>query len=280
MEGTYFVKTDIGKFRVQKSSGSTLYKGQARPYSMLKIGGKNNCIEMKWYYDEDTCELQWLDTSEGGCEITGTTIKGEGTVLLLHLAITLLKQYQDIKTLHFLDNSKLHCRLPSSQIEKMSLQRFYFLRHQKTWYEAKFGAYPQNSQEREGYNDMKQNFKKPPHDQFFDFRNMDLQEEFISLYETSNTWQDFFEMIKGADCSKFAPWYMSAYGIIAGSYKMPEYWMIDTDKIPVISYTISQNGGYTRKHRKQRKNKTGIFFSNNMDTNTLRPSELYEIRYK
>ena len=283
MEGTYFVKTDAGKFRIQKSKGSNMYKGVPHEYSMLKIGGKQNCVEMKWFSDEDTCELQWLDVSDGGCELTGTKVKKEGTVFLLHLAITLLQQYQDIKTLYFLDNSKLHCSLSlhgSSYIEKMSMQRFYFLRHQKTWYEAKFGAYPQHPEERDGYQQMKGNFQAPIHNQFFDFKNKDLNEQFMPLYETSDTWGTFFEKIKQEDCSKFAPWYMSAFGIIASKYKMPEYWQIDINTMPTIPYTITQNGGGTRKNRKERKRKEGIFFSNDMDVNTLRPSELYEVYYK
>ena len=43
------------KFKVQKSS----FNGTTIHYHMLKVGGKNYCVELKWYENDDyKVELQ------------------------------------------------------------------------------------------------------------------------------------------------------------------------------------------------------------------------------
>ena len=287
MEGTYYIKTPIGTFRVVKSSHTEVTKGQKFVYSMLKIGGpKNNCIEYKWYNNDDRAELQWLDVEQGGCELTDVEIRKEKTVTFMYIGMTLLRTYiPTLKKIWLLDNSKIKCTLPLQEnqqtpaIQIMSLKNFYFLTKQSTWYEAKFGAYPLFEKEHITYMKYKQNFTDPARKPIiFDFGNSDLRNYFFPIYETTVTWADFIKAIGEQPCNRFIPWYMRAVSELVERHTiLPDYWQIDINETtPTVQFEIQggRGGGYKRKT--QRKQRYGIAGINYPD---MSPSRLFEIRY-
>ncbi len=287
MEGTYYIKTPIGTFRVMKSVHSEVIKGQELVYSMLKVGGpKNYCIEYKWYNNEDRAELQWLDVDQGGCEMTDIEIRKEKTVTFMYIGMTLLRKYiPTLKKIWLLDNSKIKCTLPlqghqqTPTIQIMSLKHFYFLTKKHTWYEAKFSAYPLHEKEQVTYMKYKQNFTNPAMKPlFFDFGNDDLRNYFLPIYEKTETWAEFMEAIGEQPCNRFIPWYIRAVSeLVERKTILPDYWQIDINETtPLIQFEIQggRGGGYKRKT--QRKQRHGIVGINYPD---MSPSQMYDIRY-
>ena len=83
----YNVSTSVGKFKIEKTK------------THLRVGGKNFCVEILFQDPKmkEAAELQWLITKNGGCELEDKIIKGDLTVHLLKLSLTLLKIYRNIQ---------------------------------------------------------------------------------------------------------------------------------------------------------------------------------------
>ena len=251
-DSTYYVKTSVGKFRVEKSAS---YKSNGSlKYHLLKIGGQKFCIEYAFTTNPDTAELQWIFTEKGGCEINNIPIKGEKTIHLFYLSIALLKQYGNFKQIYFIDNSTFPCILPNGQVSKISLNKYYILFHRNTWYEAKLNARPKYSEDIESYNKIKESFSDPSKKpDTFDFKNVDLERILTPIYDSSTTWVEFLNAVyKLPDvCQKIYPWYINAIMNIKSRYALPEQWVVDiNDSTPVISYKRISLVGGTRKLRR------------------------------
>lgn len=246
---TFYIRTAVGKFKVNHILD--------KDYEYLQMGGKNFCVMLRWlktspYYEE--VDLQWLNTHKMHCEMSGIEIKREKTIHLFKLAITLLKHYNPhVKQLTLLDNSKFPCILPDDSVVMPSLKHFYFLFHRKTWYEAKFNAYP--SADRERYEKMKENFDNPAIKGPFRFNNSDLEEILQPLYQESNTWAEFLEKVAKLPnyCSKVYPWYIHGVSAVLEAKAMiPDNWIIDVvpEVFPEIPYEIVAAGGGKARTRK------------------------------
>lgn len=256
----YNIQTEFGRFRVRREISFT-YKGEYKQDD-LKVGGKNFCVEFKWNKDApEIAELQWLDTSSGGCEIDGKIIKKESTIHLFDLSVTILKVYTPVKYITLLDNSKISCELPRNKKGFVFINYYYFLFHNATWYDDKFHAYPKLEEERLQYESAKKNSidpsKKPA---TFDFKNNDLNSLFEPIFETCNTWKEFIDKIEpysnNDKCKYVFPWYMEAALMLTDKKALPMYWIIDEESRPILPYSKNTSGGGLRRltSRKRRNN--------------------------
>lgn len=280
MEGTYYITTPIGTFRVVKSTHDKLIKGQKLIYSILTIGDQNDkCIEMKWCDNEDTVKMDWLELEKGWCNLADIE------PLFMYISITLLRKYHNtVKSIWFLDNSMIKCTLPLQEnqttpiIQSISLKHLYFLTKHSTWYETTFGAYPYDENEGMIYMKYKQYLRDPMKKSlFFDFGNNDLRNYFYPIYDKTDTWADFIKAIGEQPCNRFLPWYMRAFSeIVERRIVIPNCWKIDiNENTPVAKIDIYTTRGYD--DRKSIENSRSS--EKNTEYPTLSPYRLSEIRY-
>lgn len=248
---TYYVKSSVGRFRVEKS---TSYKSNGTiKYHLLKIGGQKFCIEYAFRENSDTVELQWIFTEKGGCEMNGVIIRGEKTIHLFYLSISILHQYGNFKQIYFIDNSTFPCDLPNGKVSKISMSKYYILFHRKTWYEARLNAKPKYSEDNIIYNKIKDLFNDPSNKpEHFDFKNSDLEKILTPIYDSSESWAEFLDNVyKLPDvCKKIYPWYIDAIMYIKNKYGLPEQWVIDINNTtPIVNYKLVNIGGKRRTMR-------------------------------
>ena len=236
MEEKYIVKTSVGKFRVDKTK------------THLRIGGKKFCVEIK-LADQ---ELQWLITKEGGCELDNIEIQGSKTLHMLNLSFTLLRTYTNTNNIKLLDNSTFDCELADGTKSVIFMNKYSYLFYGGTWYDVKTNAVPIDSSQGALYEETKPLYNDPSIKKPFDFNNPGLQKELTPLYERTNTWKEFADLLhktydKENLCRKILPWYMNAVAILTKNRMLPEYWIIDLSKTEVIPYERIAIGGGTRK---------------------------------
>ena len=244
-DGTYYVKSSVGRFRVEKSA-SYNPNGTVK-YHFLKVGGQKFCIEYR-FSDTETVELQWIFTEKGGCEMNGVVIKGEKTIHLFYL-----RQYGNFKQIYFIDNSTFPCKLPNGEMEKIYMSKYYLLFHRKTWYEAKLNAYPKFPYDIAIYDRIKANFYDPAHKPAkFYFRNEDLEKILTPIYESYDTWAEFLDAVYTLPnlCQTIYPWHVFAIMEIKNNEPLPDEWIIDiNESTPIIAFKRVSVGG-TRKSRR------------------------------
>ena len=199
---------------------------------ILRIGGRNTCVEFK-YTDNPRVELLWLHTSGQHCNDENIDIRGTKTADLLYISVQVLKTYLPTATyLDFLDNSHYPC-IVSGKPVKIFLNHYYFVYNGgKTWYDAKFGAYPTDPKQREQYNSFADNFNNPEmKPDAFDFMNDELNSLFQPIWAKTTTWNEFIGEIRGFPnlCQKSYPWYYRASNCIRVNMPMPEQWTIDIE---------------------------------------------------
>jgi len=252
---TEIYKINVGEvyFTVKKSV-SMSYSSTDPVYDFVKVGGEDMCVEYKYNKSNPTqVELQWLHTAGQKCVEGDMTIQGEHTLFLFYVSIQILKLYTPVTHIELLDNSKFSCTLPNGKIEKMHLNHYYFLFHGKTWYQAKFGAYPFDPAQRAQYESCLKNFDDPAmKPASFDFRNRDLQQVFSPIWQSTSTWKAFFHKIKTIPniCQKVYPWYISAAILLTNKNNIPSVWCIDVRKLrfdPIPFERVAKTvGGRTR----------------------------------
>jgi len=251
----YYIETDVGKFKIHKTTCYNHYTKEYK-YEMLKLGGKDYCIEYIFKKGETIAELQWLDTANKICTLNEIELKKEKTIHFFYLSVEILKTYlKNIEKIKLLDNSHFYCKLPDNSRIKINLNKYNFLFHKKTWYEEKFKAYPINTEEKKRYYSKKDNFtnpeKKPDE---FAFLNEDLEKILYPIYEKTKTWEDFFNNIYPIKnkCSIISLWYLKVIPYILDNSTLPEYWYIDINKdIPTIKYKIIKHIGGASTSRKK-----------------------------
>lgn len=261
----YKVQTSVGIFRVGKTQ------------THLQIGGKKFCVDIKLYDSgmPDLAELQWLITKDGGCELNDKLIKGDATVHLLNLSLTILKLYRKVQFIKLLDNSKYDCVIDDKTNKTIYINKYNYLFHGGTWYDEKIGAIPIDPSLKKLYDETKSLYTDPSaKPQSFDFRNKLLQIELTPIYDSTKTWKEFAELLhkqyeSKTLCKKISPWYEHAVAILTNNRMLPEFWKIDITDINIPFTRILQEGG----RRKTRKNKYRV--PNNEDF-TMSPSELYD----
>ena len=227
-----YVRTSFGKFSVSDD--------------IISVGGKNLCVQISYKGDNDS-ELAHLG-------IIGKKIRGEDTVKMTYLAVTLFKEkYQNVNHLYLMDSSKINCQLDDTKTKSMSLMKTNLLFKGKTYYQEKFNAvpkFPTTTLDQFVENLDNPEYKPPT----FSFSNSSLDSLLTPLYSQAKTWKGFFKMIEtkyGQEKYKYIyTWYLNALYTIARE-PITEFWKIDITTFPTIEYTDLRLGG-TRKRGKQR----------------------------
>jgi hypothetical protein len=258
----YKVQTSVGIFSVDITN------------THLRVGGSKFCVEIKLYDSDmpDLAELQWLSTKEGGCELTNKLIKGDTTVHLLNLSLTLLKLYRKVQFIKLLDHLKYECQIDDKTKKTIYINKYNYLFHGGTWYDEKVGAIPIDPVLKKLYDETKSRYTDPSaKPQSFDFRNKGLEEELTPIYEATNTWKEFADLLHEKYepktlCKKVSPWYEYAVAILTNNRMLPEFWKIDISNIN-IPFTRVQEGG--RRTRKRKYNLPDT------EVHLVSPSELY-----
>jgi len=259
----YKVQTSVGIFRVDKTK------------THLRIGGSKFCVEIKLYDSEmpEHAELQWLMTKEGGCELNNKLIKGDATVHLLKLSLTILKIYRKVQFIKLLDNSKYDCQIDDKTKKTIYINKYNYLFHGGTWYDEKVGAIPIDSALKNLYDQTKSRYTDPlAKPESFDFRNKGLETELTPMYESTTSWKDFADLLHKQYepktlCKKASPWYEYAVAVLTNNRMLPEFWQIDITDINIPFKRIVAKEGGTRKKRK--------FILPATEDYTVSPSELY-----
>ncbi len=246
-------QTSFGRFKIKMDDKN------------IKVGGINFCVNIA--LREDTTELYWLKTDEGGCELTEKEIRGDNTIKMVDLAFSLLKKYYPERTetaVTLLDDSGFSWYSFASGKDrkgkkyKTNFLKGYLLLHRKTWYEDKFKAEMCDPEIYSAYrlkadNNFDDPSKKP---ETFDFVNSEVKEKLDGLYKSSKTWGEFIEKIKDKyNDEKYKliyDWYRRAIYIIFDGMEINQNWKIDIKNRPYIECAAQQDGG-KRKTKKNRR---------------------------
>jgi hypothetical protein len=295
MEGIFYPEELI-----LKSKGGTFYytitKEKDRNSGTIKsftinIGTEHNkCVQiMIPPRESDTKDayLIWVK-SEERCSMERYIQKGFAQHIL-NLGITIARDINpSLETVSFLDDSSFKCTLPDNTTAKVSMRDFHIVFHESSWYEYYFGAFLEKNHEI--YLKEKMNMYNPkykPED--FLFLNDDLKDILTPIYESTETWHDFFQAIQtkfeNKKCSVVYPWIRNALYMIfeSGSY-MGFKWIINIKQsekdgklqnIEFKSYSVVRKGGkYTRrKYKTKLRYSPGVF-------DVIPPSKLMALNYK
>jgi hypothetical protein len=258
----YTLATDSGTFLVSIKDDIVLdlmTREQRKNGIYIGVGGRNTCVFITAPFAGTTARLESVRTKDGGCALD-KEIRGESTVQMVMLALTILKENAPhIRTVTLQDASTFECRFGNGERPAgISLALYELMFHQTTWYERHFGAYLSVPMLREAYESSKPNFLKKP--TTFDFRNPDLNTFLTPILIDSEHWKDFFDKIYTMQnkCKIIFPWYQNALSSIFDtiSYEGQE-WCIDMDntRIRTIPYTeiARQEGGRRRLRETRRK---------------------------
>jgi hypothetical protein len=257
MDGTYFVKTSVGTFRIHHEKAYDYQQKYKNDF--LRIGGKNNCVEYSWdIKNPSEVYLQWLDVDRGGCEITNKQIRGSNTIHMFDLSVSILRKYTPVSIIELMDNSKFPCILPNEKRVSIHMNSYYYLFHNGTWYDTKLGAYPKDTIEKERYEGNKFRAADPDSKSAqFNFRNDDLNKDFEPLFDSSTTWREFLDKIytkyrSNTLCARIYPWYLEATSQLTGGLSLPTMWIIEADKRPDVAFELVSSGGSRRMTMKRR----------------------------
>lgn len=252
----YKLQTSVGMFRVDKTN------------THLRIGDNKICVEIKLY---DTPELQWLASNDVTVEMPLDIKEADDTVHLLKLSLTILKLYRNIQFIKLLDNSKYDCQIDEKTKKTIYINKYNYLFHGGTWYDEKVGAIPIDPSLKKLYDETKTRYTDPsakPH--LFDFRNKGLEDELTPIYNATNTWKEFADLLHKQYepttlCKKISPWYEYAVAILTDNRMLPEFWKIDITDINIPFTRVKEGGG--RLSRKYNLPDTEVYL--------VSPSELY-----
>lgn len=241
----FVAKTSVGSFQVNISN---------RDY--ITIGSRHACVQIAYKYKTNTANLDWLQTEQGGCEVSEKKISAEETVVMTDLGFTILRQlYPSVHPIiNLRDSSKFACKLPDNNTVSISSMKSHLLRYGKTYYQMRFNAhllYPESESAYHSF--VKARNSATYFDKTFDFHNDDLNKALSPILKQSTNWGEFFTKMYDTygrnSCALMHSWYLDVYGMLA---KNPIHsdWTIDLNTRPMIEYTITSRNhskNYTRK---------------------------------
>ena len=260
------IKTDGGIFNLKINPQRNRDTQIIESY-FISLGSKTNkCVQLSVPTIESTKKtgtLSWVKADED-CSLEKYIEKGLARHMVL-LGLTLARDINPLlERINFDDTSSFTCELPDNKEYKIPMKQFHIAFHGATWYEYYFDAKLDDDYDR--YCTYKKNLynpdKKP---KYFYFRNDMLQEELEPLYNSSNSWSEFFGAIDKKygkkKCGVVYPWLTSAINIIFENKKIFENadWYIDlkenasknkTALIPFKSYEPKQGGKKQTRKRK------------------------------
>lgn len=242
--GQSHITTNFGSFLVKKDKLGISLGGRGKGCTTIANKGTHGY-------------LGWVQTNQGGCELTNKEIRGNTTVKFVDLAITILKEINPtITKITLLDDSSYPCVLPNGSTQKVIMAIANILFHQATYYEQQFNAYIPDASVYAKYRaQIEDGFNNPSNKpSTFDFHNAELQQILEPIYKQSATWKDFFTTIYTLygkqKCTVIYPWYKFAYNIIMNNMGIFEHWEFDIQNRPTISYKVQKMDGGRRKTRR------------------------------
>jgi len=261
------IQTDVGVFHLKITEHINRITNTIESY-FIGLGSKNNkCVQISFPSRKSLIKdgtLAWVSAMDD-CSLEKYIQKGLAHHMVL-LGLTIARNINPTLEKIVLDDmSAFKCDLPDNKSYKVDMKPFHIAFHGATWYEYYFDAKLENNDERKIYNRLKANLynsnKKPP---TFIFNNSELQKELEPLYQKSQTWAQFFELI-GAKygkkkCGVVYPWLIHAMKIIFDKTQLYEryYWVIDirnnnaktkTPLIPFRSYEYKPSVEASKKHK-------------------------------
>jgi hypothetical protein len=221
---------------------------------VISVGGKDVCV-MIVYKGPEKSMLHWLGTNSQ-CELRGFPIKGDATKNMVYLATSVFRSlYQHVRHIQLIDSSSFKCALPDGKLHSIVLREAHFLFHGKTYYEDKFNAVPSTPDGRLTMQEFRDAFHNPDRKpKTFNFMDPTLTDLLTPIYNTENTWCDFFQAIQNKwqdKCRMIYLWYrLALYEMVEKT--IPEHWSIDITRLPLIRPEFKPKSGgskQTRKHR-------------------------------
>lgn len=277
IDETYLVQTSIGIFYVEYT---TSYRyNNTYLCNTLTVSSEHYCVNLKYSHSRPTtAELQWRVTDRGRSNLVDISLHDEIVRHLLYLAVTVLKTYlPQIIILMAIDTGNIQCDLPHGQITQIHLSKYYFILYGKSWYELLFSATSAGDHTNAIYTQKQTHYNDPKYKpQVYDFENTDLNIILPPIFETCASWAEFGERISNnfkPSCAYVAPWYLTAVAHIMDKRSFPEYWDIDVQKYPRISYTrLTYDCNCDLKQRR-------FININDIEGPIMSPDELYNIKY-
>jgi hypothetical protein len=284
MSHEFYVIPSTGMFKVTVTPTYDRNNKNKLLYYVLNIGGNTDkCVNFTIHSEKSPNEkvilLSWTEVLNKECTIDSEAIKGNKTVEMLRLAITIAKDIAPYAEYIKLDDmSYFMCETPNGK-QKVSLPPYHIAFHDKTWYEDKMKATMMNTDYYTKYQEYIQNMYKEgimPND--FNFGNASLREILYPLYTKSKTWKQFFKLIEkefpDKKCIVMYPWINTAMNIIFENNKLfvGQAWKINIQDTPMIRYyevdrTTVRGGGFDKQYLHQAYNHNDVDYGKVMDWN-------------
>jgi len=274
------IKTKNGEFHLKITINKDRNTNQPHSYSVNLGSRTTKCIQMDVPSIKNESKygyLIWVKKNENKENDCALEIYNETnlTQFMVLLGLTIARDINPtLQGMRLKDDSGFDCDLPNNKTWKVSMREMYIAFHKKSWYEEFF-----NAKMIHNYNDyilLKKNFnnetKKP---QYFNFINDDLNELLTPIYNSTNTWDEFFQelsKIYGKNkCAVVYPWVNHALDFVFEnkSYHEQTLWVINfeenikTPLIPFESYIDNVKYGGHRKTRRKNNYKK-IFYGRNI----------------
>lgn len=231
------------------------------------IGGDyEKCVTVSYKYKNNMPIQAFIPylLYEPECSIDSTLERGGGSEIMIK---TLLKHaYSEIPSISiflFDDMSKIDCiskdltKSPERKIQKpLNLAFFSIAYYSKTWYELHFNAVMNDLEQYKKYRErldfLTNPEEKPEFQHFLEIAQppIDQIEMLKSMYETTETYRDFFNAIpKVKRCDILYSWLTNFMKYYIGDIYTESNWMISID---TLDKRVSLGGGYTRKLRNKK----------------------------
>lgn len=225
---------------------------------IVAVGGEPHpeCVQVS----PSAAKLIWLRSSREGkppCELDGKPIRGDATLIMARLALTLLRRaHPAVAQLQFEDASTLDCALPDGRVERINLNTRDALLYGVTYYERAFSAEPQHATDAALMARFRRNRQDPScKPATFDFVNPDLQRELAPAWAQADTWAAFFHRLHRDHgsrdfCAVIHPWYQAAFAAISGApvHTPPFFNTLDVWRQPDVPYerlpAVGGGGGW------------------------------------
>ena len=193
---------------------------------MIYIGGIDTyCLECQIIKENAVANLPKIIYDEK-CSLTGKFERGTDTLMLMTLLVNYVKEkYTYVSAITFDDYSTRECT-PAVHIE---LAPFYFVFHEKTWYMDRMDAYVFDPVEKDDFITKTNKFQEAKketsweqYDSMVTTKHPLPESEMRALYDSSETWLEFFNALKSAMkkdmhalCLYMYPWITSFVQTVA-----------------------------------------------------------------
>lgn len=213
------------------------------------------------YFDIDTANLNNI-YYDRECSIDKNFRRGTDTTMILRLAMAYIHEnYPYVNKLRFKDASSKEC----DNGHVVELYNMSYLTTGQTWYEKNFNAYIEKEADRRKIESDKRKFQEKKQvlpweviSQFIRTSYPIEETEMETIYNNTNTWQDFFGRLRNKIgiaefCNFISPWMRNfVQQIMSFDLSSPQYIIpIEGQQIPYSEIRGGKRRIYTRKQKKR-----------------------------